>query len=366
MSRLQFQGAAIGLLIALTFYGVVRRGVGDDTGRSSSENRFGFTNIDPEKLQALRAAYPFRSLAGRLAYEAPYRNGAPPPLGKKSSELLEDSDRVIGWAGGLTHRGASLGLLHAQNVDAFTKSPGFGLSRMGLPGPIYLEQSTPEPIPFAEVAPLSTEEVSLRPTSSLASFPEARNPAKNPWLLPVREDIDDLNAEARSVFASPNGFGYIKSIDQVAGFETHRFDHMPTMPVDEARAKPSTMRHRYTHHETDECWKPARLELVSLLKHATPRVYLSDHLPRMEELSSARTRALNDFETRALEALRGGEELLTSATPNRIEMLGALRASKQCMQCHQVPHGTLLGAFTYDLRREPPIHVDAPRGTLQQ
>jgi hypothetical protein len=41
-------------------------------------------------------------------------------------------------------------------------------------------------------------------------------------------------------------------------------------------------------------------------------------------------------------------------------MLGSLRAQKQCLECHRVPHGSLLGAFSYELRRDPPIKVAAP------
>jgi hypothetical protein len=95
------------------------------------------------------------------------------------------------------------------------------------------------------------------------------------------------------------------------------------------------------------------------LKHETPRVYESDHLPRMEELSSAtaKTRELGKFEAAALQKLLEGEEIHTAGTPNRIEMLGAVRASKQCLQCHEVPRGTLLGAFSYELRRDPPIKI---------
>ena len=69
--------------------------------------------------------------------------------------------------------------------------------------------------------------------------------------------------------------------------------------------------------------------------------------------SDARTAA-------SLKKLVDGQDLETASTPNRIEMLGSLRATKQCTQCHQVPSGTLLGAFSYELRRDPPIKVAVP------
>jgi hypothetical protein len=99
------------------------------------------------------------------------------------------------------------------------------------------------------------------------------------------------------------------------------------------------------------------LELVSLLKHDVPMVYVSDHLPRMDELEDAKTRSLSPFERKSLARLREGEDLSVDATVNRISMVGALRAAKQCTECHQVKRGELLGAFSYELERQPSLVV---------
>src|SRR5262249_12600424 len=79
----------------------------------------------------------------------------------------------------------------------------------------------------------------------------------------------------------------------------------------------------------------------------------SNHLPRMDELRDAPTRPLRPFEKQALAALYEGEELRTETTTNRISMLGAIRALKACLACHQVERGDRLGAFSYTLLREP-------------
>ena len=97
------------------------------------------------------------------------------------------------------------------------------------------------------------------------------------------------------------------------------------------------------------------MELVSLLKHDTPGVYVSRNVPRMEELRDAKVRPLNDFETPSLKKLVDGEDVVVSASLNRIQMLGSLRATKECLQCHRVEHGALLGAFSYELLRDPQI-----------
>ena len=43
------------------------------------------------------------------------------------------------------------------------------------------------------------------------------------------------------------------------------------------------------------------------------------------------------------------------STVNRVRMVGAVRATTQCLDCHRVERGALLGAFSYDLWRTPPL-----------
>lgn len=100
------------------------------------------------------------------------------------------------------------------------------------------------------------------------------------------------------------------------------------------------------------------MELVSLHKHGAPRVYVSETVPRMEDFSKVKTRELTAFETGALAKLKGGDDFGVEAGSDQIQMLGSLRISNYCAQCHDVPRGTLFGAFSYELRRDPPQNVD--------
>jgi hypothetical protein len=84
-------------------------------------------------------------------------------------------------------------------------------------------------------------------------------------------------------------------------------------------------------------------------------MYVSENLPRMEELKSAPTRNLSAFEQDGLKALRGGEDLVVDSHLNQIRMVGSIRATKACMKCHEVNRGELLGAFSYLLQRDPPV-----------
>ena len=301
---------------------------------------FGFRpSFTAAQVEAWKRKYPFQSIRERLQYEAP---------------LVTDATR----AKSASHRGAeasirahSLEMLHSMEVEKFIQASGNGFERRPTPaGGHFLELPAPQPPEYARLAPLSAAEAEMLPTESLgdeviaADLPFAAAP-----LLPLRRDLVGLNSHVVHNFADTPRFGLVKSLDQVAGFEPHAFRRPLQMPADAAdRPKPG---------EEPRTWKLARLELVSLLKHPTPRVYESEQLPTMEELSSsnAKTRPLNAFETAALVVLREGHHVQTSSTPNRITMLGPIRANQACMQCHEVPFDTLLGAFSYELRRDPPV-----------
>src|SRR5262249_8974349 len=135
------------------------------------------------------------------------------------------------------------------------------------------------------------------------------------------------------------GFGYVKDRDHVAGFQAHQFSKVPKF-----REVP----------RPPERWEVRRLDLVGLLLHSEPVVYISSHLPRMDELREVPTRPLNDFEGAALEQLRRGEDLVVGATEDELRMLGSVRSSSQCLKCHEGERGDLLGAFSYTLRRAEP------------
>jgi hypothetical protein len=275
----------------------------------------------------LKKEYPLESLADRLAYEDRPRM-ATPTVGRPAETLsrakrladLEEQVRLDRWQHGGEMRVRSLERLHAGVVRQFIDSPGFGVSRMvRQPAPWHLErdhekqgEGSPEKDTIPQPDPVYS---SLEPT------PVDAKPATEPDLLSAHDS-------ATVDFVNPGGFGYIRSREQVAGFLSHRFSHLPQPP---------------------ERWRVARVELVSLLKHETPGVYVSDNLPRMDELRQAPTRLLDEFEKKALDGLLGGEDLMVQRTPRQMRLLGSIRAVKQCLRCHGVERGELLGVFSYQL-----------------
>jgi len=202
----------------------------------------------------------------------------------------------------------------------------------------------------------------MQPTAESIRRPELRDirfdePATESWgdgqwesfWIPGKSDsIYRIYNATRADFLDPEGFGaVIEPQLRVVGFITHALHHAPTSGLDDRKS-----------------WTLDRLELVSLLKFDEPRVYVLDHLPRMDQLSgdNVPTRLLDAFESGALEKLWAAEDVVVSHDGENYRMLGSLRAASQCLDCHSAKRGNLLGAFTYFLRRaakdEQPTSVE--------
>jgi len=274
---------------------------------------------EEQRLAQLRTEYPYVSLANHL----PERTAgtAHAALNDQAQRRLDDVELELGerrrFEPGEERRVELLRTLHEDTTRLFVDSPGFGSSRMSgrwTPAKHNLEGFKPkrqEPIkqPKAETLSASAEGESWKPQ-------------------PPEPGLDELHREGVVEFVNPAGFGYVKDRQHVAGFKSHRFGEA---------VKPK------------EKWTVASVELVGLLLHPHPVVYVSPNLPNMEELRGAPTRPLDRFEAAGLEAIQRGEDLFVGQTPSGTRMIGAIRSAKQCLQCHEGNRGDLLGAFSYRL-----------------
>ncbi len=219
----------------------------------------------------LRALYPYESMEGRLSATKPIRSGA--TLEPAAVQRMDRLELRLGNNGNL-RQNYQLERLHEQAVELFMNSAGFGSTRMIRVTEAHVTaRLRTDPVPAqpgvrfrSEWSPGELE----RPTASEAD--------------PLSRMLDDSVLD----FVNLLGFGFVKDRRHVAGFETHRFSQMPT-PKNQ--------------------WKVQNLELVSLLLHDEPEVYISDHLPRMDRLHGQPTRPLDRFERFALEALDQGEDV---------------------------------------------------------
>jgi hypothetical protein len=221
------------------------------------------------------------------------------------------------WSGSMRVR--QLQKLHERTVEVFASRPGFGMARMlgmserTLQGGLRPEQPIPQP---------GTRITFTWSTGDLEMAAPANDNFEQNWQMHSDSIVDFVNVP---------GFGYFKDRQQVAGFQAHQFSQAPT-PA--------------------EHWILQSVDLVGLLLHDEPVVYVTANLPRMEELRGAATRQLDDFEAAGLAALGGGDDLFQRETTAGRRLLGAIRSARQCVACHDRERGDLLGAFSYTLTRD--------------
>ena len=199
-------------------------------------------------------------------------------------------------------RDDGLQTLHEDAVDLFINSTGFGFSRMG-----GVHRRLESLINFDE---------------SASALLQPGPPAPSNWSSGAQGSVSRvLHDESINDFVNRRG--------SVPNQLTH---------VSEPKGR----------------WKVHRLELVGLLVHDEPAVYVSKSLPRMNKTRNLPTRPLDEFEQYGLQILRNGKDLFTSEDLHGIRLLGAIRSTQKCIGCHEGTEGELLGAFSYELRPAGP------------
>lgn len=317
--------------------------------------------------QELLSKYPAVDLTPRLAYEQPAFIEFPaaagmtsvaigpkdsPPYNYRSLDDLNEKLRSYLELSNMrlerettSRRMAfqALTKVHEGFVADFISQPGVGRSRV--PGLRLLRKAN-----FVDewegirldIPPALIKQPGSKVASSFSAdgtYVEKDPPVEQPsdQFVPARERPHLLDVHFHNVanFVPLNSLGGVDGKLRSRGFDAHAF-HLS--PEDSERRS----------HE----WRLSRLELVSLLKHHPAAVYVSDHLPAMDELRDAPTRPLSSFEADAIGQLVKGEDLVTDfSAEGELTMVGSIRAINNCRECHRVPTGGLLGAFSYKLQR---------------
>jgi hypothetical protein len=232
-------------------------------------------------------------------------------------------------------RERSLEMAHAGFVKQFANTPGFGAARQIFrpsPSVTRLTEDRRFPVPLMKTyLDLDSSKPDYPTPPGVAAIPSSREDSA--WRL---------HRDGLLHFLYPEGFGYIRDRDHIAGFRPHQF-----------RTYPQSWPFSWEPKPQKETWLLTQLELVSLLKYDKPAVYVSDSLPSMADIGQYETRSLDAFEASALPLLQAGEDLTKELKDKNLSILGSIRATKQCLKCHDAKRGDLLGAFTYKLRREP-------------
>lgn len=316
-------------------------------------------------VQQLREEYPYESMERRLSYllvKEDRRRSA--PLSPDAMVSLEPSEKRSPGTGikRSNYRSRSLQLLHELSVQEFVGlRDTFGNGRTPLPSAarLYFAESSGRGFDVLTSADLAL------PKGAAIDLPSEE--AVRPLLS--RAYLASMHRHARYRFAPELSFGDVRSPTEVSGFVSHQFSdaRIQTQPWDDrlsdvpifGRGMPKAERERWDREVADVCENPPKdsvwllksLQLVSLLKQASPLVYDSSQLPAMNRLSNVQLRPLDEFESVAVDRLYEGDNTCVDAHENEIRMVGALRADNSCCECHDADYGELLGAFTYTLRR---------------
>jgi hypothetical protein len=288
------------LLVAVALpYGIV----GWDASKNEAE------------LERLRQKYPFESMAHRLP--EPGIALRTPPTGDSAARLDTFEQAVQPSKGELGYRSPAYEFrrLHERTVRTFTNNPGFGVTRM-------VESDGLSERNLGDRRPREAPNQPGSPAVWGPGEPFAPTPDSD------RKTLTGLHSDGVLDFVSSWTWGVVENRNRVAGFIPHQFREVP-------RA---------------ETWQVQRIELVGLLKHPEPVVYLSDKLPAMTELRDAPTRPLDAFETSGLGMIQKGDDGFAARRGAVVRFVGAIRSARQCVDCHGGERGDLLGAFSYTLR----------------
>lgn len=193
--------------------------------------------------------------------------------------------------------------LHAEAYQRFISQPGMGMSRM---------------VPTLRVLPREWK------------MPQwtSEELAKEPPPLPGAKDLSFIHALSLKNFGASN-----------------------TRTEAERRAD-QEKEMQASHLKKELNWEIKSLDLVGLVMHETPVVYVSDKIPDMKDLKKKPTREMDVFESEGLEELASGKGLYIRSKEGTIRVLGPIHAGKTCLKCHgDAKEGDLLGAFSYTLRQ---------------
>jgi len=329
--------------------------------------------------QRVRQENPIESLADRLEYErlAVSRRGpsesspdsvassSDSPRPRTTLDTLENVLDAGEWRWGSRFR--ALHVIHSSYVNQFINSPGFGVTR-GMP---MLE---PEKYAMAKEPRVFRlppgEFIDLEGSPATGPSSDAENAVEDGAIEQAdlrTGQLETLHEAGMFDFINQQGWGYVQDRDRVAGFQPHQFRRIPIVPATAQRSQDTfnerSWSERFVQEEeppnADQNWVLRKLQLVSLLKQREPSVYVTDELPRMDRLVDIPVRPLDAFEQVALRSLEEESKEVVTDSPdaNHMRMLGAIRAAKQCLKCHFVERGDLLGAFSYTLERTKPVRL---------
>jgi hypothetical protein len=139
-----------------------------------------------------------------------------------------------------------------------------------------------------------------------------------------------------------------------SGFERRpRLTHRPSSYPESLQLPPEAWLPSDSPEPAGSTWRMTKADLVSLLEHDKAGVYSAGEM--RPQFRRPRIRDLDEFEKASLAELRQGEQVRMTEVAEGVRLLGAIRARKECLECHSgKKEGDLLGALTYTFERQWP------------
>ncbi len=311
-------------------------------------------------LYQLRKEHPVASLVSRLDYEKNSNNNAeqntfPIELDSKlENRMLAHEKEEEEEQSSPQSRIRVLEMLHEQAQEEFVTALGFGMVRTFrvrvTKENLKLPENLPESLPSLP-ANYPKEDFLYNPLAT-SGFLLNKNSKPSNSQSSSLISLTQIHFNGKDDFLAPKKNGYVKNRDYVVDFQGHHLTRVPAYTLEQRRT--GDKKNDIDNWVIYQNWNIYQLQLVSLLKHQQPVVYSTSVLPNLEDLKDVKTRPLDSFEKRALEKLYREEDVVINSGTNHIQMMGSLRASKDCLRCHSVKRGALLGAFSYRLFRLKP------------
>lgn len=161
-----------------------------------------------------------------------------------------------------------------------------------------------------------------------ATQPATTQPASAPLYVGERPDewksYQEMHAYFLNRFVNSRGFGLERMVR-----------------VNEPRYR--TLYAEATHYRI------GAVQLLSLNDGHRPFEYETPLDTDKLRIKHAKHIPATDAEVAALDQLKSGHDVVLTGDGNRRYLIGAVRATFSCTECHSVKEGTLLGAFRYPL-----------------
>ena len=295
----------------------------------------------PSYWTALQQHYPMESVESRLAYEVRASQAPAPDGDVLAADAVAQLDHLYDQPRekyARQRRAESLAIVHGSYVTQFVNSPGFGVGRDIGSSSRMIETSFREaagklqgPVPMpAETA--RTIEISAQDAGS-----QAREQTPRPAAPVIIPQLETVHRHAQLDFADPLDFGFVLDRAARGRFSLASFH----APADPARIVGDRLPDdRVVGGAPGRTCEPAQARAADGVSLQEPAAN--------GRFTRRAVRPLDAFEEEGLSALRAGETIHTRDEGDRIRMLGAVRAAGQCLNCHEVQHGALLGAFSYE------------------